>query len=505
MTAGDGTTGAGATEAGAIEAGAIGAGTTWTAQLAEAWSGPGASRPAVSSGTVRWSGADLLRYAAGAADWLDSLAVGVGTPLPALVSTTLEALALTIAGAATRRPLAPISTRLTIRELASCLAGLAGDLLLAEPAVEDLGREVAAATGRRLVVHPPAAASDRPLSDRPAAERPGPEQTALILHTSGTSGVPKPVFVAQGKLAVRVRVNAAIVHLAPGSVYASGSPYHHIAGLGMIAVALGAGATVVCSPPFSPRTWRELADHGTTHALLVPTMIDRLLAENALALPTLRVLQYGASPIHPDTLREAMAVLPDVDFVQIFGQTEGSPITCLSFEDHRLAATTRPELLRTVGRAAQGVELRVVDPAPDGSGEIRARGEHLFRPAADGWLHTGDLGRIDPSGYVTLLGRRGDRIVRGGENVDPLEVEQVLSLHPAIREVAVVGRADRRWGQVVKAFIVLVDPHDPPDVEELRLFARESLSGFKVPAEWEMIDTLPRGAAGKVLRRVLES
>ncbi|WP_322749449.1 MULTISPECIES: fatty acid--CoA ligase family protein [unclassified Frankia] len=481
------------------------AGTTWMAQLTGVWSGPGAGQTAVISGATRWTGADLLGHAAGAADWLDSLAVPVGTPLPALVSTTLEALALTIAGAATRRPLAPISTRLTPRELTACLAGLAGDLLLAEPEAADLGRELATATGRRLVVHPPAAASDRLLTDRLSADQPGPDETALILHTSGTSGVPKAVYVAEGKLAVRGRVNAAIVDLAPGSVYASGSPYHHIAGLGMIAVALGAGATVVCAPPFSPRNWQDLADYGTTHALLVPTMIDRLLAEGALALPTLRVLQYGASPIHPDTLREAMAVLPGVAFVQIFGQTEGSPVTCLNFDDHRLAATTRPELLRTVGRAAQGVELRVVDPGPDGSGEIRARGEHLFQPEADGWLHTGDLGHIDSDGYVTLLGRRGDRIVRGGENVDPLEVEQVLSLHPAIREVAVVGRADRRWGQVVKAFVVPADPRDPPDVEELRLFARESLSGFKVPAEWEMIEILPRSAAGKVLRRVLQS
>ncbi|WP_131744891.1 class I adenylate-forming enzyme family protein [Frankia sp. Cppng1_Ct_nod] len=482
-----------------------GDGTTWTALLADAWSGAGVDRTAVISGTTVWSGADLLRHAAGAADWLDSLAIATGTRLPALVSTTPDALALTIAGAATRRPLAPLSTRLTVHELTACLSGLAGDLLLVEPGAQELGRELEAATGRRAVVHPAIPLSDRPLVGAADTDPPGREDTAFILHTSGTSGVPKAVVVAQGKLAVRTRVNAASVGLAPGGVYASGSPYHHIAGLGMIAVALGAGASVVCVPPFSPANWQDLGGRGTTHALLVPTMIDRLLAEGALALPTLRVLQYGASPIHPDTLREAMAVLPGVDFVQIFGQTEGSPITCLSFEDHRLAATTRPDLLRTVGRAADGVELKVVNPGADGSGEIWARGEHLFRPEADGWLRTGDLGRIDSDGYVTLLGRNGDRIVRGGENVDPLEVEQVLSQHPEVSEVAVVGRADRRWGQVVKAFIVPANPDAPPDAEDLRGFARAALSGFKVPSEWEMIESLPRSQAGKVLRRMLAS
>ena len=285
---------------------------------------------------------------------------------------------------------------------------------------------------------------------------------AAILHTSGTSGLPKAVPYRQDRLAARVAVNASLLELGPGSVYASSSPLHHIAGLGMLFVALGAGATLLTFGGFSIENWVGLGRRGVTHALLVPTTIDILLEHDALPLPSLRTLQYGASPIHPDTLSAAMAALPGVRFVNIFGQTEGSPITCLTAEDHLLAAGGRPELLRSVGRAAPGVEVRIEGAGPDGVGEVVARAAHLFVPDADGWLRTGDLGRLDGDGYLYLSGRRGDRIVRGGENIYPVEVEDVLVTHPEVREVAVVGVPDRRWGEIVKAFVVARDRTAPP-------------------------------------------
>jgi acyl-CoA synthetase (AMP-forming)/AMP-acid ligase II len=189
--------------------------------------------------------------------------------------------------------------------------------------------------------------------------------------------------------------------------------------------------------------------------------------------------------------------------VNLFGQTEGSPITCLSAEDHLLAARGRTELLSTVGRAVKGVEVRIEDSDDEGVGEICARGAHLFLPDADGWLRTGDVGRMDDECYVTLVGRRGDKIIRGGENVYPLEVEQALERHPAVREAAVVGVPDRRWGELVHAFIVPEDATSPPDREELRRFAREALPGFKVPTDWTFVGELPRNSNGKLLRRRL--
>ena len=261
----------------------------------------------------------------------------------------------------------------------------------------------------------------------------------------------------------------------------------------------------MCVPRFTVQAWRELEPLGVTHALAVPTMVEMLLRQGVLPLRTLRVMQYGASPIHPDTLRTAMGQLPSAGFLTLYGQTEGSPITWLSPEDHRLAAAGREELLQSVGRAAPGVEVRIADPDGSGAGEVIARADHLFAAAPDGWLRTGDLGRLADDGYLHLVGRRGDMIIRGGENVYPLEVENRLLEHPRIADAAVVGVPDRLLGEAIKAFVVPADPADPPARQELRAFTRAALAGFKVPAQWEFVSSLPRNATGKLLRRQLRS
>jgi acyl-CoA synthetase (AMP-forming)/AMP-acid ligase II len=458
----------------------------------------GSRAPAVIADDEVWTGDHLMRRAAGAADWLDDVAAPTGSTVACLLSTSAAAFALTIAGASTRRPVAPLGPKLTVDELSACVARLDAPILVAEPDFADLAASAAARTGRRVELLPVIPASARPLDMNVP-----PDAVVAILHTSGTSGHPKAVPYRQDRLAARVVVNASLLQLGPGSVYASSSPLHHIAGLGMLFVALGAGATLLTFSGFSIENWLGLGRRGVTHALLVPTTIDILLEQDALRLPSLRTLQYGASPIHPDTLSAAMATLPGVRFVNIFGQTEGSPITCLTAEDHLLAASGRPELLRSVGRAAPGVEVRIEGAGPDGIGEIVARAPHLFLPDPDGWLRTGDLGLLDDDGYLFLSGRRGDTIVRGGENVYPVEIEDVLVTHIDVREVAVVGVPDRRWGEIVKAFVVAEDPDAPPATEDLRAFARAKLAGFKVPFEWEFVDVLPRNQAGKVLRRAL--
>ena len=195
--------------------------------------------------------------------------------------------------------------------------------------------------------------------------------------------------------------------------------------------------------------------------------------------------------------------MPGFAFVNLFGQTEGAPLTCLSPEDHERAAGGDEELLKSVGTPVEEVELTVHEPDEDGIGEVWARGAHLFTPGADGWLRTGDLGRIDERGYVFLAGRKGDMIIRGGENVYPLEVEQTLARHDDVEEAVVVGVPDERVGEAVKAFVVPRDPAAPPDTAELRAFARTTLAGFKVPELWEFVPALPRNPNGKVLRRAL--
>jgi acyl-CoA synthetase (AMP-forming)/AMP-acid ligase II len=451
--------------------------------------------PAVVTAAQKWSGEELLGHAAGAARWLSGSGLPEGVPVPALLQASPEALALVLAGAAVRRPIAPLGPRLTVRELAGCIERLAAPCLVTQPDFADIAAAVA--PGREVLVlgELPCLAEPLPV--------PSPEDTAVVLHTSGTTGHPRAVRCRHDRLARRCRLNATLQQLGPGSVFATASPFHHIAGLGNIMVALAAGASTVAVPRFTVEAWRELESLGVTHALAVPTMVEMLLRQGALPLHTLKIMQYGASPIHPDTLRMAMAQLPGADFLSLYGQTEGSPITWLSPEDHRLAAAGREELLPSVGRTAPGVEVRIWHPDGSGVGEVIARADHLFAASPDGWLRTGDLGRIDGDGYLYLIGRRGDMIIRGGENVYPMEVENRLLEHPRVADAAVIGVPDRLLGEVIKAFVVPADPADPPPSEELRAFARAALAGFKVPAEWEFVPSLPRNATGKLLRRKL--
>jgi acyl-CoA synthetase (AMP-forming)/AMP-acid ligase II len=467
---------------------------TWSQLVAEAVS---ADRPAVVSPIDCWTGTELLQIAAGLRDWVGGLVPG--GIVPALLSDTGPAMALLLGGAEAGHPIAPLGPRLTVPELAACVRGIDAHVLVAEPAFAELAQEVAWSSGARLAILPdplPRADPGEPPADPAAA--------AWVLHTSGTTGIPKPVLYRQGAMAARVRVYTECVPLGPGDVFVAAAGLHHIAGSGNLAVALAAGATIAGFPSFSVDAWRDLAPYGVTHTLLVPSMIEMLLAADALALPTLRSVQYGAAPIHPDTLRTMLEALPGVALWQFFGQTEGSPICALSHADHQ-AALDRPELLRSIGRPAPEVEIVLEGADADGIGEICARGPHLFRPDEDGWLRTGDLGRIDPDGYVYLVGRRGDTINRGGENVRPLEVETVLRSHPDVLDVAVIGVPDRRLGEEVAAYVVPSDATAPPDPGVLTAYARTSLAGFKVPRRWTFVADLPRNSQGKLLRRVLRA
>jgi acyl-CoA synthetase (AMP-forming)/AMP-acid ligase II len=311
---------------------------------------------------------------------------------------------------------------------------------------------------------------------------PDADSVAVYLHTGGTTGAPKRVPLTQRVLALRSAVLAGLTAMdGPDAVYATGSPIHHIGGLGNTLAALSAGAAVVATASFSPEWWRGLKAHGVTHALLVPSMIEMLLADDALDQVELRTLIYGASPIRPETLALILGTMPGVAMVNLFGQTEGSPITCLTPDDHALASAGRTELLESVGRPVPGLELRIDAPDATGAGEVLARGAHLSLPGPDGWLRTGDIGRLDAGGYLYLVGRTHDRIVRGGENVYPAEVERVLESHPGVAAAGVVGVPDERLGQTIAAFVIASDLGRPPDASGLRRYTRERLAGFKVP------------------------
>jgi acyl-CoA synthetase (AMP-forming)/AMP-acid ligase II len=267
---------------------------------------------------------------------------------------------------------------------------------------------------------------------------------------------------------------------------------------------LSCGSAILSTTRFSTAWWRGLSALAATQCLLVPTMIEMLLTEKLLDAVPLRTLLYGAAPITPDTLRRVLNVLPGVALVNLFGQTEGSPITCLDADDHRRAADGADELLNTVGRPVQGLQMKVDQPDQWGTGEVLAAAPHLAVHGPDGWLHTGDLGSVDGDGYLHLVGRRHDMVVRGGENVYPLEVENVLASHPEVAAVGVVGVPDQRLGENLAAFLVPVVPAAPPDVDQLRRFTRARLAGFKVPAHWYVVEELPLNHNGKLNRHALQ-
>ncbi|GAC1395499.1 MAG: fatty acid--CoA ligase family protein [Mycobacterium sp.] len=473
---------------------------TWTQRVVEHL-GQDVDAPAIISvmpdRVESWTRSEFAAMTCGAIELLDASGVGDGEFVPALLSTRPMSVALLLAGALTNRPLVPLAPRLTRRELFACVEHVNGDVLLTEPDYLDMATDLAAATGKRVhVVAEPAFATGA------LRARSDPNAVALVMHTSGTTGLPKQVWAREAQLARRAEVNGSALRLEVHSRLAIAAVFHHVAAIGNIAVGLANGSALVLFPAFSVSAWRGLEPVAPTHTVLVPSIIETLLNADAFALPSLEVLAYGGSPIHPNTMRRVQAVTPTADFVHLFGQTEGSPLAVLSAADHRDAAAGREELLKSVGRAAPGVELRIDDPDPEGVGEVWARGGHSFVVDDDGWQHTGDLGYLADD-YLYLVGRRGDKIIRGGENVFPLEVEQVLETHPEVLEAAVVGVPDARLGETIAGFVVPVHPDAPPNTEELRAYCRERLAGFKVPVVWTFTDALPRNPNGKLVRREL--
>ena len=450
---------------------------------------------ATPSGATTWTRAQLAAMVAGALELFDELHVPANAMIPALLTTRPTSVAALVAGALSGRPLAPLAPRMTRAELLACAGEIAGEVLLAEPESAELAAEVASATGKRVVL-----VSDDLAGTARLVPGCNPDAVALVMHTSGTTGRPKRVAAREFALGRRSDVNGYLLDIRPGDRVVTTSLFHHVGGLGNIAVALGNGAAAVLFPRFSVAAWRMLESVAPTQAVTIPSVFEMLLAEDALHSSTIRRLGYGGAPIHPETMRRVQQVLPDVEFVNLFGQTEGSPVTTLSPADHRAAISGQEHLLESVGRPAPGTELVIHAPDEDGVGEVWARSPHSFLVDEQGWQHTGDLGRI-VDGYLYLVGRRGDKIIRGGENVYPLEVEQVLALHPDVRDVVVVGVPDRRLGETIKAFVVPTGA--APDPEALRAFARERLAGFKVPVQWEFLDEMPRNPNGKILRRQL--
>ncbi len=308
------------------------------------------------------------------------------------------------------------------------------------------------------------------------------------------------------------------------------APPFHIAGVAAVLSSVYAGRRLVPLPSFTPEAWLTRAsEHGATHAFVVPTMLARIVQAMAddpgLRVPTLRHLSYGGARMAVPVLEEALDRFPGVDFVNAYGLTEtSSTIAVLGPDDHREAlSSVDPSVrrrLESVGRPLPGVEVVVVDedgqPVTTGaSGPIRVRGPQVAGEYLDtasglaegGWLVTGDVGHLDEEGYLFVEGRADDVIIKGGENLSPAEIEDVLLRHASVEAAVVVGVPDPEWGETVAAAVVVRagDADDPDEAldDVLRSWVRDHLGTLKTPGRLEVVDDLPTTDTGKVLRRVV--
>jgi acyl-CoA synthetase (AMP-forming)/AMP-acid ligase II len=402
--------------------------------------------------------------------------------------------------------LVPINWRLAPAEWAAILDDAEPTLLIAD-------REHAEALGEIGRVEPVVAGEtlERWLSEGPATP-PDVEVNAgdplWQMYTSGTTGLPKGAVVSHGAVAANIVQVGLSLPVAPGERGLVVLPMFHAAVVPTVLAVLCRGGTIVVREAFDPEdTVRRLQRERIAIATLVPTMLQACLDVAPGRYEHLRTIHYGAAPIAEATLRRAVEAF-GCDFVQSYGMTESTQaLTFLSAADHVLALDRRPELLLSAGRAAAGTTVAVHGR------EIVARGPQLMsgywrRPEATeetlagGWLHTGDAGRIDDAGYVFVEDRIKDLVVSGGENVYPRVVEDVLFQHPAIAEAAVIGVPDARWGETVKA-VVALRPGSECSEAEIIDFCRPRLAGFERPRSVDFIETLPKTATGKVLKRAL--
>ncbi|TKB50396.1 long-chain-fatty-acid--CoA ligase [Ferrimonas sediminicola] len=377
-------------------------------------------------------------------------------------------------------------------------------------------------TPEAMVEYDAALAGLSPMAD---AGRGG-EALAGIYYTGGTTGFPKGVMLSHHNLWISsVSASLGLTLCRPDVRYLHAAPMFHAADIAMSYATTICGATQVFIPAFDCQAVVDsIAEHRVTHTLLVPTMVTMLLGAGVIPgadLASLDTIVYGASPMPEGTLRQALAELPGVEFIQAYGQTEMAPLITILAARFHVVEGPEASRLRSAGQAVACVELEVVDPLggplPCGQvGEVRVRGGNAMkgywnRPdesaevMRDGWIHTGDAGYLDEEGFLFLVDRVKDMIISGGENVYSAEVESALSRHPAVAEVAVIGIPSERWGEQVHA-LVRLKPGQALGERELIDFCHQAIAGYKCPRSVEFRpEPFPITGAGKLRKADLRA
>lgn len=445
-----------------------------------------------------------------------------GAEYVALLDTNSPALHVALFGAGYAGiPYVPINYRLTAAEINALIERVNPAVLYAGSAYHGLieaSDGVSVHDSQELLSLPPAADFE-PADVDPAS-------VAVQLFTSGTTGTPKAALLRHENLFNYIVGTVEFGSAAGAETILVTMPPYHVAGIAAVLSATYACRRMVQIPGFAPDVWLEAARReSVTNAFVVPTMMTRIVEYldqqgEAPNLPSLRALAYGGGKMPHTTIARAMALFGDIDFTNAYGLTEtSSTIAVLTPDDHRAAAgSDDPKVQRrlaSVGQPTAAVEVEIRDDGgqslgADEAGMIYVRGgqvsgeykEQGSQLDDEGWFCTKDLGFIDDEGYLFLSGRSDDVIVRGGENISPGEIEDVLLSHKGVSDVAVVAMPDEQWGEAVAAAVV-PKAGNAPDVAELQDWVRERLRSSRVPQSIVFQAELPYNDLGKVLRRVI--
>jgi long-chain acyl-CoA synthetase len=425
-----------------------------------------------------------------------------------------------------------MNMRLSPPELAQQVADAGPKLMLVSPELGALGDaaapelpKIALSGAMGSGATGPGSVEDLIASAKPvAALTPlAPDDTLAIFYTSGTTGTPKGVMITHQNILANSAFLLPVIGYAADDITLHAAPMFHVSDFCASFAQLLAGGSHAFLPRFAPDALPAAVErYKATNLILIPAMINALVRDPAVGkhdLSSWRLLFYGGAPISEDLLRRCFAQLP-CGLAQGYGQTEATHTVCVLTEDDHRRALDEPHLLSSCGRPLIGVEARVVDDdggvlPPDAIGEVIVRAPNVMKgywnqPKAtaetvrDGWLHTGDLGRFDAEGYLTLVDRKKDMIVSGGENVYSAEVENAMAGHPAVVEAAAIAVPDDKMGERVHAVVVLAEGAAASEAD-LREHCRATVAGFKLPRTFEFTDALPKTAAGKVRKAELRA
>ncbi len=447
---------------------------------------------------------------------LESLGLRAGDRVAAMLGNDWPYLVLYWAVLASGMTFVPLNTKLARPEVADITTDAEPQLIVTDDALiaqlpEDYqGQRMALSQFHR---HLQDAASD-PVD--PSAVQA--DDVALILYTSGTTGHPKGVMLSHANIAYQFyQSTSTLIGIAPGDRVVSLYPVFHSAQHVFLQAPLTVGATAVVDE-FSPkRVHQLLKDERVTVFFGVPAMYHILLQDPAFRaenFPDLRILTYGASLMPVETIQTIQRRFPKAPIKNLYGQTENSPAISGLDGDYAL---TKPG---SVGRPLPGMTIAIFGDddkeAPPGVvGEVVTQGVNLMKgyyknPEAtadaiqNGWYHSGDLGYMDNEGFLYIIDRKKDMIIRGGQNIYPAEVENVLYQHPDVVECAVIGVPHHIYGEEVAA-VVVKKAGSPLDGESLRLFAKDRIASYKLPVQYRFVDELPHNASGKILKRDLRA